>query len=100
VAASLRAAGRALVVGAKRATHDGLRPLLRLDEHTVMQVALAELLASDGTPFGAGVDPDLTVPADFSVDGEGDRELAFATQLLLHAKGTRRSDLLTASAPH
>ena len=98
VATTLRARGRAIIVGERTFGNAMMHTVLRLESGAFLKVPVAEILAADGTPFlGRGVEPDVTVPALAPSDALDDAEINLAKQILRRARGRGRDALLRAA---
>ena len=95
VAASLRARGRAILVGARSEGKGIVTALYNLPSRARIRVAAGELLDGSGQSFvGVGVTPDVRVPEPVD-ESRGD---AIAIDILTRSQGSRRADLLAAAA--
>jgi hypothetical protein len=95
IAATLRALGRAVIIGDKTEGKAIIQTLVALSSGTYLKLATAEMLAGDATPIHQrGVEPDVTLPASFEPDRGADRAIDFAKAVLRHTSGGRRDDLL------
>ena len=99
VATTLRARGRAIIVGERTFGNAMVDTILRLESGALLKLPLGELLAADGTPFqGRGVEPDETVAAVAPSAAMDDSEINLAKQILRHAHGLGRDALLRAAS--
>jgi hypothetical protein len=101
IAATLRARGRAILVGERTHGDAILQTVLKLDG-TWLIVPMAELLAADGTSIqGRGLEPDVEVPTVAPSDAMDDSETGLAMQILRrvrgHTRGPGRDELLRAA---
>lgn len=95
VAASLRARGRAILVGGRSEGKGIVTAVYSLPSRARIRVATAELLDGNGQPFvGVGLTPDVIVRES----ADEDRGNPLAIEILTHSQGNRRADLLAAAA--
>jgi hypothetical protein len=99
VAATLRANGRAILLGERSFGNAVIRVLLDLESGGFALIPIAELVSGDGFSFHAqGVQPDFAVPETAPPSAAAHPFVEFARQVLLHTKSRDRADLLKAAA--
>jgi hypothetical protein len=98
VAATLRARGRAILIGEKTFGRGLLQTIVKLSSRNLLRISIGEILAGDGTAIHQlGIEPDLTVPARFEPTGAADRDFDFAASIVRRTKGNDREALLRAA---